>query len=277
MTRSAFGLRSLFDQLVVYGTEDGDTIHLTGNQRIAHGFDGNDQLHGTYGNVLLYGGEGNDGLHSGHGADLLDGGSGFDTANYSSSTSGVTVNLITGTGIGGYAHGDTLVDIESIYGSTHDDLLIGDGGSNYLYGNQGVDQIIAGAGHDYISSGHNAVGEAGDFLSGGSGSDVFDFQDSFDSGGGVAMDYIADFESGIDTIRIESEGTIDQMKFSGEAANFSYAGTEVWYFHTTDATYGDVTVVRAQFKQSDTEYRYVDIMVNDHQELQGSDFYFDLG
>jgi hypothetical protein len=42
----------------------------------------------------------------------------------------VTVDLAAGTGLGGDAEGDTLLDIENLDGSGHDDSLTGDSGAN---------------------------------------------------------------------------------------------------------------------------------------------------
>src|SRR3546814_17659561 len=65
------------------------------------------------------------------------GGSGTDTASYAGSANGVTVDLTTGTGLGGDAQGDTLSGIENLTGSNYDDTLTGDGGTNSLTGGNG--------------------------------------------------------------------------------------------------------------------------------------------
>jgi Ca2+-binding RTX toxin-like protein len=71
------------------GDANGDTLtgieNLTGS---AH----NDSLHGNAGDNVLIGGAG---------ADVLVGGAGIDTADYSGSPAGVTVDLVLGTGHGG--------------------------------------------------------------------------------------------------------------------------------------------------------------------------------
>ncbi len=101
----------------------------------------------------LSGGAGDDSLNAGAGADVLDGGDGTDLADYSASTAGVSVNLITGVNTGGYADGDTLIAIENIRGSEFDDTLIGDNGANILDGGGGNDLLIGGAGADLIDGG----------------------------------------------------------------------------------------------------------------------------
>src|SRR5262245_18011615 len=94
----------------------------------------------------------------------IDGGNGSDMASYTDSTSGVTVNLLTGVNKGGTAEGDTLINIEKISGSNYDDTLVGDAGGNYLYGNAGKDNLQGNAGNDYITGGAGA-----DAIDGGDG------------------------------------------------------------------------------------------------------------
>ncbi len=86
---------------------------------------GADTLDGGADNDKLFGGSENDILTGGTGADSLDGGADTDTASYSLSVTGVTVNLSTGTGLGGDAQGDTLTGIENVTGSLVNDVLIG--------------------------------------------------------------------------------------------------------------------------------------------------------
>src|SRR3954471_9564432 len=72
--------------------------------------------------------EGNDVLAGLGGADILDGGAGNDTASYAASQAAVDVSLMTGIATGGDAEGDTLLNIENLTGSAHDDVLEGNGG-----------------------------------------------------------------------------------------------------------------------------------------------------
>ncbi|MGO4843908.1 protease, partial [Rhizobiaceae sp. 2RAB30] len=66
-----------------------------------------DRLTGATTANVLDGGNGDDILAGLGGADQLIGGAGTDTADYSASASGVTVDLDAGTGLGGDAQGDT--------------------------------------------------------------------------------------------------------------------------------------------------------------------------
>jgi Ca2+-binding RTX toxin-like protein len=136
------------------GTGDaaGDTFldieNLTGSGK------GNDTLIGTAGANILAGWGGNDLLRGGAGADTLDGGVGVDTATYYASAAGVTVDLAAGTGSGGDAQGDTLIDVENLTGSNlGNDSLSGNGGANTLSGWGGDDVLRGGAGADRLDGG----------------------------------------------------------------------------------------------------------------------------
>ncbi|MCP5082968.1 MAG: hypothetical protein GY948_14870 [Alphaproteobacteria bacterium] len=138
------------------------------------GEDGADRLLGGNGKDTLEGGDDNDRLDGGRGADHLDGGSGSgDRAEYARSKSGVTVDLEAGTGQGGDAQGDTLVNVENVLGSKHDDVLTGDGEANKLYGNNGDDELNGAGGDDTLDGGKGA-----DEMDGGEGSDTASYSRS---------------------------------------------------------------------------------------------------
>ena len=187
-------------------------------------------LVGTHLGDTLIGSAGNDTLSGGSGADSLDGSSGNDTADYSASSGAVNVSLVTRSGSGGDAAGDTLAHIENITGSAGDDTLRGNGVDNILIGNDGNDSFIAGAGDDLLNGGAGAdtldanggndtlIGGAGaDILNGGAGIDTADYSASSSavnvnlatgsgSGGDAAGDTLAHIENitgsaGDDTLR----------------------------------------------------------------------------
>ncbi|WP_051248527.1 calcium-binding protein [Inquilinus limosus] len=147
------------------GDAEGDSLvgmtSLTGSA-----FD--DYLGGNVNENTLIGGAGNDNLAGNGGADVLNGGAGTqDMADYISSNAGVTVSLVTGTGTGGHAAGDTLTGIEWLRGSAFNDALTGDGNANRLSGLAGTDTLDGGAGNDQL------IGGAGqDTLTGGAGFDT---------------------------------------------------------------------------------------------------------
>jgi Ca2+-binding RTX toxin-like protein len=123
----------------------------------------------------FYAGAGNDILFGSGGGDVLDGGDDRDLVDYGNSTAGVTVNLLTGKGLGGFAQGDVLKNIEDLNGSKFADLLTGDGADNVIGGGFGADYLYGGDGRDILDGGSendNLFGDAGDDkLSGGLGND----------------------------------------------------------------------------------------------------------
>lgn len=141
------------------------------------GGDGNDLLYGDAGNDTILGEAGDDTLVGGAGADLLNGGTGRDTADFSGSTQGVNVNLLTGQGYGGDAQGDTLTGVDNLVGSNFDDTLTGHNWQGDLYGGGGNDLLQGGTGNGdrlYGGDGNDRLyGDAGaDHLYGGTGADT---------------------------------------------------------------------------------------------------------
>jgi Ca2+-binding RTX toxin-like protein len=86
------------------------------------------------------------------GADVLDDGADNDTVSYLFSASRVKVKLL-GSGSGGDAEGDTLIDIENLFGSDHNDNLFGDTGDNHLQGHGGNDYLHGDDGNDVLNGG----------------------------------------------------------------------------------------------------------------------------
>ncbi|WP_197432335.1 beta strand repeat-containing protein, partial [Agrobacterium vitis] len=68
-------------------------------------------------------GAGNDTVLAGSGAEKINGGTGTDTASYALSTAGVSVNLVTNVGSGGYAEGDQYNSVEVVAGSDYSDTF----------------------------------------------------------------------------------------------------------------------------------------------------------
>ena len=177
---------------MLYGGKGMDTLY---------GGMGDDKLMGEMGDDALKGEEGDDTLIGGLGADKLfghkfnaetmkadnTGDSPDDTADYSMSNEGVTIDLSktsnsmpNPTGKGGHADGDELVAIEHLTGSMHDDMLTGDytddeantlkgmDGDDMLSGKGGMDDLQGGKGDDTLNGGAGV-----DELMGGAGDDVF--------------------------------------------------------------------------------------------------------
>lgn len=198
---------------------------------------GDDSLSGGAGNDSLYGGEGLDTLEGGTGADHLEGGAGQDTADYSASSAAVTVDLAAGTGVGGDAQGDTLVGVDGIIGSDHDDTLLGYNGqsltgdvatdyTNIFDGGAGDDYIDGRGGDDILRGGADddtiVAGGGDDQLFGDGGDDVFDVD------AGFGRDTLSGGESGEtagDTLDASSMSDDITLDLSSSGASDPESGT----------------------------------------------------
>ena len=114
-------------------------------------------------------GDGNDVVVGSGGGDTIDGGADTDVVDYSTSTAGVTVSLVTGIGAGGFAAGDKLSNVENLVGSSFDDTVTGSDSDNIIRAGLGADLVYGGLGADQL------FGEAGaDRLEGGDGADTIE-------------------------------------------------------------------------------------------------------
>ncbi|HEV2043553.1 MAG TPA: calcium-binding protein, partial [Sphingomicrobium sp.] len=176
-----------FDQLIsienVIGSAFSDSINGSNFANVLDGGAGGDALFGRGGDDHLIGGEGNDFLRGSDGADILDGGNGWDRVSsfVVAPTAGITFNLNiqgvaqdTGQGM------DTLIGIEHASGTILSDTLIGNSGSNWLWGgsdganastSSGNDTMSGGGGDDLIEVG----GSGNHMLDGGTGTDALSF------------------------------------------------------------------------------------------------------
>ena len=254
----------------VIGLSADDVIDALGGNDTVSGNDGADTLTGGAGDDVLYGGkgadilnggEGDDTLEGGPGADVLDGGNGMDTASYASSSGRVLVRLYDARAvIFGDARGDTLIGIEHLVGSAHNDILAGDGGDNRLeggdgnddmyggpaggddqmlggngddriFGGKGDDTLTGGEGHDLLKGGPGddvliADGNDMNVLHGGPGSDTFKFFPS-NLGGGSIQDF-TDGEDEIDLREFTGVSSIDDLDIvsHGDNVRIELSGTD---------------------------------------------------
>ena len=185
----------------VIGSDYGDTLRGDIGDNEIYGGWGNDIINGLAGDDRLFGEAGDDELWGQAGADELHGGGGVDTAVYWFSEEAVTVNLKDGTAQGGDAEGDVLVGIENLWGSEHDDVLIGDDGANRLSGEFGNNEFYGNGGDDVLVSGADA-----DLLDGGAGMDTVSYNwsnegvmvnlgDGIVEGGHAEGDILVDIEN----------------------------------------------------------------------------------
>ncbi len=213
------------------GTEKDDFLNIAGGPNIISGLGGNDKIYVYYysstidggagndyisgssntdslngglgddvivtngGLDIVHGGSGNDRIYSGRGAQKIFGDAGFDIVDYSSSMSGVEVNLALTTwqegGTYSYAYGDILSGIEGVMATNWADTIVGNSENNTLYGRHGADKLTGGAGEDVFKySGPTSTGwDSGitaatrdlitDFVNGTDKIDLADFAGTF--------------------------------------------------------------------------------------------------
>jgi len=189
----------------LYGGDKADLLDGGAGDDRLDGGAASDRLSGGDGADTLYGGADDDFLIGGQGADYLGGGAGRDTAVYSTSDAAVNVNLATGVALGGYAQGDTLVNIESLTGSAFNDTLTGSNFGNTLDGGAGADT-----------------------LTGGGGPDTFVFH-----AGEANGDTITDFSSA-DMLVFEGYGSAD------DGASFTQIDATHWQIASADGMFTDI-------------------------------------
>ena len=129
------------------------------------GKEGKDKIYGGVGSDVIFGGDGDDlisagpgddYIYGGNGQDVIDGGEGSDTVSFRGDGflhQGVTVDLSIGFGNGVDAEGDKYQNIENVYGTIHNDFLIGSDSNNKLYGLEGDDTLVANGGDDKLVGG----------------------------------------------------------------------------------------------------------------------------
>jgi len=200
----------------------------------------NDTLSGNAGDNVIDGGAGNDVLDGGAGNDVLNGGDGGDTASYASAGAAVTVSLaLTGAQNTGGAGSDTLMGIENLTGSAHDDTLSGNAGDNVIDGGAGNDVLDGGAGIDtasYASAGAAvdvSLALAGAQNTGGDGIDTLISIENLtgsrydDTLSGNVGENVIDGGAGIDTATYASAGAavVVSLALTG-AQNTGGAGSD---------------------------------------------------
>lgn len=244
---------SLLDD-TIYGRGGKDMLYgLTGNDYIDGG-KGDDFLFGNEGDDILFGGKGNDTLEGGAGADQLKGGRGEDTASYADATSGVTVWIPFGTA-GGYATGDTFINIENVVGSAYNDSLqAGDAGkafggagddqvygSGYVSGDAGILRGDAGLDHLYMNYGQTRA-----WVQNGLGYDTIH---TFVEGDDMLMIDLSDFGLGtsLDVNELVNSNTATAV---GTNAQFIYEGDAGILWFDSNGTSGGGLVAVAVFTGS---------------------------
>ena len=192
------------------GAGNDNLLGGNGNDTVEGG-SGSDTLSGSIGNDSLNGGGSGDRLFGDDGADTLNGGGGSDRVDYLIGTESIFVDLETGEAIGGFADGDVLISIESLFGGKGDDTLNaleagsrlnGAGGDDIVTGRSGDDFLAGGNGNDVVTGGAGddlMYGNRGDdTLNGGAGDDTLRGStgaDTFIFSAGTGDDIVLDFRS----------------------------------------------------------------------------------
>ncbi|MFD2741464.1 M10 family metallopeptidase C-terminal domain-containing protein [Sulfitobacter aestuarii] len=231
---------------MLYGNGGNDMISGAGGDDFIEGGAGHDNIGGGLGNDTIDGGAGNDVIGAGHGDDQLRGGLGHDTL--AGGAGNDTILGGAGDDMIGASYGNDSVeggkdddDIgggtgkDTISGGAGDDRIGGGEGDDIIYGNDGGDFLAGGGRNDVIHGGSGADtlngGTGDDVLTGGTGADFFVFNTlNMDE-----VDYITDFEAGVDKIRISGvqnapgsglQGYVDALAPSdvSEGASLTYGG-----------------------------------------------------
>ncbi|WP_147126481.1 hypothetical protein [Shimia ponticola] len=150
--------------------------------------DGNNRVYDGAGDDVVVAGSGKDKFFAGAGADSYDGGGGRnDLVDYRLSSEGLTINAIEASASTGIAAGDTFTNVEKIFGTDFDDIIVLGSGVTTARGGEGNDIIFDS--------------DARDFMTGADGVDTFVF-----GAGDGQRDVIWDFEQGTDLIDISAWG-----------------------------------------------------------------------
>lgn len=144
---------------------DGDDIVFGGSgEDTIYGGNGNDAIEGNANSDWIFGGAGNDWLTPNTGAyHYLNGGSGTDTVSFADQN-GISVDLssadangmVTAYHFAFPSNRTHLVEIEDIYGSEGNDVIIGNDQNNQIWGAGGLDILSGGQGDDTIDPGLGA-------------------------------------------------------------------------------------------------------------------------
>lgn len=128
------------------GTVTGYGVDNISGFEIYQGTSAGDSFYGSNSGETMMGLGGNDTFFSSNGNDSIDGGSGTDTVDYSGEAGAITLNISTTSTVTKQSGTDTLTSIESIEGSSYDDIFVLNNYTSLLNytnirGNGGNDEI----------------------------------------------------------------------------------------------------------------------------------------
>jgi len=208
---------------------------------ILDGDNGNDDLFGGAGDDFLtagdgddeiYGGSGNDYLHDDWGGnDIFDGGDGTDWLMFIAKSSGVVVDVNSGSVTSHFVPPawsdtpeqdelDTIISIEGFGGTKYSDIYFGSSANETFRGDDGNDTLNGGSGDDILRGGdgndrlYGGLGD--DTLNGGTGNDTITVgtgTDKVNYGKGDGNDIIIGFEEGVDELVYQGFTTEERAQF----------------------------------------------------------------
>jgi uncharacterized delta-60 repeat protein len=155
------------------------------------------------------------------GNDTIDGRGGFDIVRYDAATTGVSVNLATGTASDGQGGTDTLQNIEGVFGSNFNDSLVGGNAANGTVLGDGLSEVFrGGAGNDTIDGGQGY--DRADYTTSTSGANVT----LGGTGNGTAQDGLGGTDTLINIEAVRGSAFDDTLTGSDSAAFESFEGRE---------------------------------------------------
>lgn len=189
----------------------------------------------------------NDTLGGDANANVIDGGAGTDTVTFATAAAGVTVDLSAGTATGDGS--DTLINIENVIGSSHNDVITGNSGNNVLDGGAGNDTLDGGGGTDTVTFNASAtMGVTVDLHAGtatGAGSDTLLNIENVtgtthnDTIGGSSGDNVLDGGGGTDTVSYASAASHVTVNLSTGTATGDGTDTLSNFVNAIGSAYND--------------------------------------
>ena len=208
-----------------------ETIIVNGAGSVQTGSSGNESLGGGGSNDNIDAGDGNDYVTASGGTDTLAGGLGTDTLDYSAISTGVVVNVGSGTGIHD-GNTDQISGFETYLLGGGADSFKGNSSAESVDGGNGLDQLDGGDGNDTLNA-----GSGDDYLAGGLGNDMVFGDDGNDNIYGDAGNDTLNGGNNIDTLRYDytslsltvdtTAGTVSNGTDTDSISNF-----EVYYLST---------------------------------------------
>ena len=236
---------------------DGADSLLGGNGNdTVKGGSGNDTLSGSVGADSLHGGGGGDRLFGDAGADTLNGGGGGDRVDYLKDSADLAIDLESGEVSGGFAEGDVLIGIESVFGGKGNDTLKALESGSRLNGAGGDDVIEGRSGDDLLAGGNGS-----DTLNGGGGDDLMNGNRGDDTLNGGAGDDTLRGSSGTDTFVFSAGG--------GDDVVVDFRSNDLLDLSDTTTDFIDLSSVAAAATET-TEGLLIDLGGGDSLLLEGA-------